>query len=302
MKPLEILSALPQWANVQPETIVDSPAFAMQCRLGEEAVVLHRAEVEPSELEMQALSVAFGDEPHTLFLARSPRFPDLDKVWDSRADMPEAILLALVEKECGPLFQMLENVVRKQMRLVGLESLTQSSQRDLLLSVSAPLGEESVSAALVFSLTRSAAVVAALGVLRNLDLTHEAIRSQALVAEVEYAAFAMPDADLAAIAPGDAVMLPEIGTLEPRLVVGGRFVLDGNGSSSYAEDALVRIRAAEVRPVLLGEVFDAGKTPIALAAAEPGAQLRMVRNGKVVARGRLDRIGDQNAFIVEDVS
>ena len=136
MKALEILTmfaADPSVASLPgtPDAILDSPAFAMPCRLGEETAMLRPAQVAPSEADTLALEIAFGDEPHTLHLARSPRFAQLDKLWDSRADVPEPILLALVERECGPLFQLLENAVRKQLRLTGLRNVSRDvSRRD----------------------------------------------------------------------------------------------------------------------------------------------------------------------------
>ena len=299
MKPLEILSALPHWAKARPDAILDSPAFAMQCRLGDETVVLRRASVEPAESEMLALAVSFGDEPHSLRLARSPRFPDLDKIWDSRADVPEAILLALVERECGPLFQMLENAVRKQMRLVGLEDASRRVAESQSMAFEINHQDSQPPNCLTIMLTRSETVIAAFGVLRNLDLAHEAIRSLPLAAEVEYAAFAMPDEDVASLAIGDAVLLPEIGTMEPRLIVDGRFVLDAGGVSRYVEDSLVRASAREKSLVTLGDVFDADETPLVRPTAAPGAQLLLIRNGQEIAMGRLDRLGDQSAFIVE---
>lgn len=289
MKPLEILSALPQWANAAPDVVLDSPAFAMPCRLGDESATLRSASVEPAQSEALALSIAFGDEPHTLCLARSPRFSDLDRIWDVRADMPEAILLALAERAYGPLFQMLENAVRKQLRLVGLAEPPRPDARALVMQV----------ADVVFTLTRSETVVRALGVLRNLDMAHESIRSLPLAAQVEYAAFALPEADLASLAPGDALLVPEIATIQPRLVVDGRFLLGENGVAPHEGDARVHVCAAEARPVSLGEVFDAVGTPPQLPAALQGAQLRLVRNGRDVAAGRLGRVGDQNAFVVE---
>ena len=120
MKPFEILSALPRAATATPAQILDSPAFAMPCRYGEESAVLRPAAVRPTDT--LSLSLLFGDEPHVLSLARSPRFPELDALWDTLADVPEPILLALAEKECGPLFQLLENAVRHQLRLAGMAS------------------------------------------------------------------------------------------------------------------------------------------------------------------------------------
>ena len=269
----------------------------MPCRLGDESATLRPASVEPAESETLALSISFGDEPHMLCLARSPQFPDIDKTWDSRADMPEAILLALVERECGPLFQMLENAVRKQLRLVGLVPAGSSDgqkAKALRLQTSNPSD-------IVLSITRSETVVSALGVLRNLDLAHESIRSLPLIAQIEYAVFAMSESDIASLAPGDAVLLPEIATIPPRLVVADRFLLDANGVAPHEEDALVRVRLADTRAISLGEVFDAIETPPQQTDAVSGAQLRLVRSGRDIATGRLDRIGDQNAFIVETV-
>ena len=292
MKSLEIISSLPQWAKASPSAILDSPAFMMPCRIGDETSELRHAQVEPAESESLALSVEFGGEPHELLIARSPRFPELDKIWDSRSELPEPILVALVEKECGPLFQMLENAVRKQMRLAGVKKGgPEVAEATAYLSLQA--------SDIVFSLTRSRTVVSVLGTLRNLDLSHESIRSQTLPAECEYAAFAAAEADLATLAPGDAVLVQEVGTVPPKLVVDGRFVVDTNGVAPVEKDALVHVRAGEGRVVSLGEAFDAVETPLALPSAEQGAQLKLVKDGRVVASGRLDKLADQLAFIVE---
>ena len=325
MKPLEIFSALAADAAgaslpASPDAILASPAFAMPCRLGEESAVLRPAPVEPAESEMLALSVAFGEEPHSLRVARSAAFPDLDKLWDSRADVPEPVLLALVERECGPLLQLLENAVRKQLRLVGLSELegedfnaeSQSrgsgSMNPLRLCVSALNHAENQEMPIVFSLSRSTAVVSAFGALRNLDLAHESIRSVAFPAETEYAAFALPVDDLASIAPGDALLLPEIGAGPPRLIVAERLSADESGVAPYQEDALVRVRAAEARQITLGELLDAAeelkveKLKVESYKGEgchDGLRLRLVRGGKTVADGRLGRLGEHPAFIVE---
>ncbi len=292
MKSLEIISTLPKWAKASPAAILDSPAFLMPCRLGDESASLRLADVAPAGAEALALDIAFGDVPHRLLLARTSRFPELDKIWDSRADVPAPVLLALVERECGPLFQMLENAVRRQMRLVGVADAVPEGARLAGLQISGDPG-------IVFALTRSDVVVSAFGSLRNLDLSHAEIRAEELPAVCEYAAFATVEADLSALAPGDAVIVPEVGTVAPRLVVDGRFVVDANGVSPYVADALVHVRAATGRAVSLGEVFDAVDQPPALAAVEVGAQLQLVKDGRLVASGRLDKLADQLAFVVE---
>ena len=286
MKPFEILSALPQWSGLGPDAIVDLPAFALPCRLGDESATLVLGATHPADTIN--LSIRLEDEPHVLSLARSPRFKELDAIWDSRADVPEPILLALVEKDAGPLLQLVENAVRRQLKLVGLAGAESPDAPVLFAQV------EDV----VFSLTRSATVTAAIGNLRNLDLTHESIRSVTLPALTEYAAFSLTSSEASGLSIGDAVLLPEMGTVPVRLVVDGRFAVDANGVTRYNAVDLVHVFDATAKDITLGELFDAAEAPRAIETT-PSGELRLVADGKTLAVGRLDRLGDQSAFIVE---
>lgn len=286
MKPFEILSSLPQWSGLGPDAIVDLPAFAMPCRLGDESATLVLGAMHPADTI--GLSVLLEDEPHVLSLARSPRFKELDAIWDVRADVPEPILLALVEKDAGQLLQLVENAVRRQLKLVGLAGAESPDAPALFAQV----------ADVVFSLTRSATVTAAIGNLRNLDFTHESIRSITLPALTEYAAFSLTPSDASGLSVGDAVLLPEMGTVPARIVVDGRFALDANGVSRYNAGDLVYVFDATARDFTLGELFDAAEAPRTVEATPSGA-LRLVAEGKTLAVGRLGRLGDQSAFIVE---
>ncbi len=294
MKPLEILCARPHGVDATPAAILASSAFAMPCRWGDEPAVLRLNAVHPSDT--LALSVCFGDEPHTLALARSSRFAELDAIWEARADVPDVLLLALVERACGPLFQLLENAVRRQMRLVGLAGEADAAALSFRV------------ADVAFTLSQSNTVVAALGTLRNLDPADATLRAVALSAEAEYAAFALSDADGAGLAPGDAVLLPELGACAPRLVVDGRFIADATGVVPYRETTEgdvrppVRVRAARPSTLTLGELFDAaegGLRPDGIAAPAVADALRLVRDGRTLATGSLGRVGDHAAFIVE---
>lgn len=289
MKPFEILSSLPQWSGLGTDAIVDSPAFAMPCRLGEESVTLVLGAAHPADTIR--LSVLLEDEPHVLSLARSPRFSELDSVWDGRTDVPEPILLALVEKDAGPLLQLVENAVRRQLRLVGLAASDSAEAQVLYAQV----------ADVTFTLTRSATVVSAIGNLRNIDLAHESVRSAVLPAVSEYAAFSLAPSDVAGLEVGDVVLLPEIGTASARLVADGRFVLDENGVSRYDAGELVHVSDAMPKDITLGELFDATETPRSVEAKPSGA-LKLVEKGRTLAIGRLDRLGDQPAFIVESIN
>ena len=286
MKPFEILSSLSQWSGLKPDAIVDLPAFALPCRLGDESATLVLGATHPADTI--SLSIRLEDEPHVLSLARSPRFKELDAIWDSRTDVPEPILLALVEKDVGPLLQLVENAVRRQLKLVGLAEAE---------SPDAPVFFAQVED-IVFSLTRSATVTAAIGNLRNLDLTHESIRSVTLPSLTEYAAFSLTSLEASGLSIGDAVLLPEMGTVPVRLVVDGRFVVDANGVTRYNAGDLVHVFDATAKDITLGELFDAAEAPRAIETT-PSGELRLVADGKTLAVGRLDRLGDQSAFIVE---
>ena len=286
MKPFDIRSSLPQWSDLGPDAIVDSPAFALPCRLGDENETLTLGATHPADTIR--LSILIEDEPHVLSLARSPRFKELDAIWDSRADVPEPVLLALVEKDAGPVLQLVENAVRRQVRLAGLAAPDSDDAQVLFAQV----------ADVVFTLTRSATITAAIGNLRNLDLAHESIRSVTLPAVTEYAAFSLAPEDAAALSVGAAVILPEMGSVPTRIVVDGRFVLDENGVSRYNAGELVYVVDATPREITLGELFDAAESPHAMEAKRADA-LRLVGKGRTLAVGRLDKLADQPALIVE---
>ena len=288
MKPHEILSMLPQWADAAPEALLDSPAWAMPCRLGEDSTVLRTADVRPGDT--LNLAVLLDGERHVLSIADSPRFADIHALWPSRADVPEPILLALVEKECGPLLQLVENAVRRQLKIEGLATDGPDAR-----TVFAQVND------VVFDLTRSPTVEVAFGQLRFIDCAHQAVRDMVLPCETELAAFTLSAADLASLAVGDALLLPEVGTVPPRLVVDGRFAVDENGVLPFKDDGRLRVVGAEARTLTLGELFDRAQNPVAEKSAAP-AQLRLVASGKTAAQGRLEQLASHPAFVVESLS
>lgn len=284
MKPAEIIATLPQWRGAKAADILASPAWAMPCRFGDAQDVMRLNAVRPAD--MLSLAIRFEDEPHILGIAPSDRFPELSRLMPSRSEVPEPILLALIEKECGAFFQMLENVVRRQLKIDGISAETPGPEER---AIAAQI------AGVTFTLTRSVTIVDAFGQMRYIDLTHQSIRETQLPAECEYAAFALQPEEIERLAPGDALLLPEIGSIAPRLVVDGRFMLDENGVSPYSEDALVRVRATSPFTVTLGELFDgAANIP---PAASP---LKLVVSGKTIAIGRLGSLADHTALFVEN--
>ena len=292
MKPIDILSALPPWSGASPETVIASPAWAMPCRLGDKQCVMRLDAIHPADT--LPLSVLFENERHVLGLADSPAFPELHAVWNARADIPAPILLALAEKDCGLFFQMLENVVRRQLKVEGVaQDQTGSGGQTAFCRVSSDDADM-----FSFTLDLSPTIVEAFGQLRNIDAAHSSVRDAVLDADAEYAAFALSENELGALSPGDALLLPEIGTLTPRIVADGRFALSESGLAPWKDDGLIRVCAAIPSGIVLGALFDAieGNIPPMPPVPQGNAQLRLVRHGKTISSGRLTFLAGHPAF------
>ena len=193
MKPFEILSSIPKWAKLAPSAIVASPAWAMPCRLGDRNCTMRLDAACPADT--LDIAIRLGDDEHVLGLSDSERFPELHAVWSARAEMPEPILLALVEKDCGPLLQLIENAAHRQLGVIGIAEKP-SGRPDLLVRISS--GDEDITS---FKLSSSPDLMSTFGQLRYIDVTHPTVREDTLPAETEYAAFALLATDIATLAP-----------------------------------------------------------------------------------------------------
>lgn len=297
MKPSEILQALPQYANAAHEELLASPAWAMPCRLGETSCVMKFDTARP--VDTLDVAILLEDERHTLSLADSPAFPELHAIWPSRAGIPAPVVLALVEKDCGAFLQMLENASRRQLKIEGLAKEGSSASGDDALRMQVWSGDAPL---FRFALTSSPALAAEFGQLRFLDVSHQSVRETALQAETEIASFVIPAADVASLAQGDMLLLPEVGAVPPRLVVDGRFAVDSNGVSAFADDGRLRVVEAQPRTVSLGELFDAGALAESLASRPqpaPRTALKLMRGGSVLATGRFEPLADHPAMAIE---
>ena len=250
--------------------------------------------------------VRFENEEHVLGLADSPAFPELHAVWASKSEMPEPVLLALLEKECSGLFQLLENAVRRQLAVVGLAKAPSAEETALAARVSS--GGADV---LTFTLTNSPMVTTALGLLRNIDVAHPSVREMQLAGELELAAFALSSSDVPST--GDALLIPEIdlsaADAPVRLIVDGRFAAQAEtGLASWADDGRWRVVRAEGVSISFGDLADfadgttqwAASSALApLGALRLETALKLVRNGQTLATGRLVRLGEQAAMSID---
>ncbi len=305
MKPAELLAALPDWSEASPDQLIAAPAWTLPCRFGETPGVMKLDAIRPTDTIN--LAVKLEDEEHVLGLSDSPLFRELHAVWPSRADIPEPIILALVEKECGPLLQLLENAVRRQLSIVGL---AQAQAPDSLAFRIVSSGNDLVT----FTLSTSTMLVKALGELRFIDIAHPSIRARELSTEVELAAFALSPGDVPET--GDALVLPELDPLSDsaavRLIADGRFAISAEtGVATWSDDGLWRVLSRDSRQVSFGAVADlaSGKASwadipelAALGGITSEMPLKLVRNGTTTASGRLIRIGASLAFAIDAVS
>ena len=199
MDAVELLRTWPGWVNAGAETVLASPAWRLSVRVGEESGQL-RLSSDPLEDTID-LDVTLDGEPHVLSLADSPLYPDLHLLWGTRAGLPPEILLALVERECGNLFYMLENSTRRMFGVKGLAAAPAASA--CRMDVSLPAGM------LSFSVDLPQEVRTQWGRLENLDTSHPDIRAMTRSAHVDYCSLMLTDDECAAMALGDHLLVPE---------------------------------------------------------------------------------------------
>lgn len=197
----DALTLLKSWPSLQQagaESLLASPAWRLTSRKGSSAVTLTRAEALPDDALV--LSVTLDDEPCRLALVDSPAFPDLHRLWTHLHELPEALVLALVEKECGVLFTQIEALTQRLFAMKGL-----AASREGLT----PFALRGEGVAFDFGLELHSTLVAALGRLENLDPAHPAVRALTRPARAVYGLLLVPEEELAALKPGDFVLLPE---------------------------------------------------------------------------------------------
>ena len=315
MNSLDILSALPPFRGWSSAEVLASPAWAMPCRLGsEDGRLVAEGALQPAD--PLRLAVRFADAPATLALADSPIFPELHALWSSRAEVPAPILLALVEKECGPLLQLLENAAGRQLAVDGLADGETADGKAFALRRAT--GEELCS----FALTLPPAVLDSFGALRNLDTAHPSVRELALPAVLQIAAPVLSSADLESLAPGDHLLLPEVtppptdspdgqapSCPEATLIVSGLLAAAPAGLAPWADPGTLRVVLSDPATLPLGDLLDLASGAIdhssfvlRHSSLREGAALALLRGPATLASGRLGAVAAQPSFEIETVT
>ena len=304
MNTLDLLSALPPFRDWSPAEILASPAWAMPCRLGtEEGRLVSEGAILPAD--PLSLAIRFADVPATLALSDTPLFPELHTLWPSRTDVPAPILLALVEKECGPLLQLLENAAGRELAIDGLaeERPEQAGASPAGLRPFSLL-RASGETLCTFALTLPPALVETFGVRRNLNVSHDSIRDVALSAVVQIAEPVLSSADLESLAPGDHLLLPEASSPDgATFLIADRLAASAEGVVPWSDSGALRIVLSDPVAIPFGKLVDAvtegaGDLPRPL---HEGTALSLLRGPATLATGRLASVAGQPSFAIETV-
>lgn len=271
MDAVALLKTWPDWEHASLETVLASPAWRMPVRYGETAATLVRAAALPDDAI--SLAVTFDGTPAVLALADSALYPDLHLLWSRRADLPSALVLALVEKECGNLFALLEKLTRRLFGVTGFADAP--GARPYAFAVAG------LSAPLAFALDLPAELLPVFGSLSCLDPAHPSIRGAVREIRADYGALAVTDDELAALAPGDFLLSP--------VETPARWV------TAPPADEMAHVLAAAAQTATFAAFADEALPPVPAPA-----DLVVVKGGRVRARVVPATVGEAAAYRVEE--
>ena len=262
----KLIAEWPSLARANAETLFRSPAWRMTVKCaGEERTLRVLTDASAPETGELVLAVTVGDERHFLGLRDAEAYPDLHRLWTSRAGLDRNLILALVERECGTVFEIVESATRREFAVIGLAEPEESSGARTVFGIDG----------LSFSLDVTPALMVVFGRLDCIDPTHEAVRSLTRPARYRYASVEIP-AD-ATLAEGDAL------------------VTTGSEANDWLveppDDERAHVCAAEESEIAFASFAD-GAMP---RPADDG-RLVLVRGGRIVADGEFSRIGDVTCF------
>lgn len=277
MDGVELLKSWPSWRNANAARVLASPAWRLAVRYRGECGELRISPVEADEAIW--LNVKFEAEEHALGILNSEAYPDLHAIWTLRDRLPGEVLLALVEKECGGVFQMVEDAFRRQFAIVGLAEKAPKgriSRFDLALPGSGD-------ATLSFLLNLSTAMEIDLGRFENLDVQHESIRALTREVEIRYASCVLSPSEVAALQPGDHLVLGD--DAAPAWML------------NAVEDDGVGIVAETCGTLSFAQLADDDLPP------PPESEgFRVVQRGRTLAHARLGRLGEARVVTLDSLA
>lgn len=267
----ELLKTWPEWQRAGTETVLASPAWRMPVRVNGTVAAMTTA--EPVD-DLLVLDVTLDGEAHRLALADTPAYPDLHLLWARRAELPEPLLLALAEKECGGVFGLVESAARRMLAVKGL-----ARESGALRFFSVSVAEDGF----VFGLDVTPDLAATLGRLDYIDPAHPAVRASTRPARAVLGRLELSEEELAALAPGSFLLLPEAFGGDARWVPADELETAENLSLAVPGDV----------ELSFGAFADEAFPPIPESAA-----FELLRGGRVLVRCEAARVGQARALKV----
>lgn len=271
MNALDLLREWPSWRKAGAGKVMSSPAWRLDVLFDDCPGIMRTADGEVSADRLW-LEVKLDDERHVLGVSDSVAFPELHRVWALREKLPAEVRMALVERDCAPFFQMLEDALRRQFSIVGFaEGPGEAHVRYFEVTVA----DEKPSVG--FALDFSPSLEIDFGRLENLDVSHPSLREMTREVEAEYAQIRFDGEMPPVISVGDLLLQPE--GVAPRWVT----EIPADGTS-------LLVLGAERHALTFAQLVD-GAEPVPAATS-----FRIVRDGRELATAACSKVGNHPAF------
>ena len=277
MNAFELLQNWPSWKKASAETIFDSPAWAMPVRWRDMSCIMRKADVQFRDV--LGISIRLDGEDNFIGLENRETFRDLNILWDVKNNLPDALKLALVEKECGALFQIIENAARRQLTVVDIAPTTRRED-----TTGFEIIDQEGRIMATFDLKVTPAMILAFGMMKFIDVNHQSIREMTRPARATFATFKLSETEKANLAPGDYLMMPEIGTVPSQWQL------------EPPQDGTFMICAPETQQLTFAQFADDQLPDVPVPTV-----LELLSNTGAIARGRLTQLVGNPAFAIEEI-
>ena len=127
-------------------------------------------------------------------------------------------------------------------------------------------------------------IIRSFGLLKYIDLGHESIRSMKRLGRAVYASLRLTDDERAGLAPGDFLMMPEIGSIP------------GKWQIEPPKEGVLQICAPGTTELTFAEFADDN-----LPQPPEPQELTLMSSAGAIANGRLTKLSEMPAFAIEEI-
>ena len=270
------------------------------------------AEVLPTECLW--LRVRASVDSLTLGLPLQAAFPTLERLFANRFSLPEALVLAAVERDGGPFFNTLSQLFGVTLQVEGLVAAPEETA-----SLWCGTWQGTEASPITCCLVLTPAVAERMASVGHWVASHPTLAQACVRTQLRLAQFPLMAEELAVLSVGDAIALPEwteaVGERRASLrfsallhvpmaqVASGAWVPMGEPAPLPEEDAgMCSVGVASPLHLSVGQVLAwcRGDFEEGVMVAQP-AQLVLEVNGRRLAWGRLERFGAQAVLVIDGV-